>query len=69
MSGRADKGIIVTTGTFTAEARREESRDGVPPVELIGAEKLVEMFRELEFGLRSVKTYEIDKAFFDEFKK
>ena len=31
MAGRADKGIILTTGTFTAEARREAVRDGVPP--------------------------------------
>jgi len=69
MSGRADKGIIITTGTFTAEARREASRDGVPPLELIDGEKLVEMFRELEFGLKPVKTYEIDKPFFEEFKK
>lgn len=35
MAGRADKGIFITTGTFTAEARREASRDGVPPIELI----------------------------------
>lgn len=69
MSGRADKGIIITTGTFTAEARREASRDGVPPLELIDAEKLVEMFREIEFGLKPVKTYEIDNTFFEEFKK
>ena len=69
MSGRADKGIIITTGTFTAEARREASRDGVPPLELIDGEKLVEMFRELEFGLKPVKTHEIDKTFFEEFKK
>src|SRR5207237_4852246 len=33
MSGRADKGIIITTGSFTAEARREATRDGAPPVE------------------------------------
>jgi len=69
MSGRADKGIIITTGTFTAEARREASRDGVPPLELIDGEKLVEMFRELEFGLKPLKTFEIDKPFFEEFKK
>lgn len=31
MAGRADEEIIITTGTFTAEARRESSRDGVPP--------------------------------------
>jgi len=69
MSGRADKGIIITTGTFTAEARREASRDGVPPLELIDGEKLVEMFRELEFGLKPLKTFEIDKPFFEEFKR
>jgi restriction system protein len=69
MSGRTDKGIIITTGTFTAEARREASREGVPPIELIDGEKLVEMFKELEFGLRPVTTYDIDKVFFDEFKK
>jgi restriction system protein len=68
MSGRADKGIIITTGTFTAEARREASRDGVPPIELIDGEKLVEMFKELEFGLKPVKTYEIDESFFEEFR-
>jgi restriction system protein len=68
MSGRADKGIIVTTGTFTAEARREASRDGVPPIELIDGEKLVEMLEHLEFGLNPIKTYEIDEIFFNEFK-
>lgn len=69
MSGRTDKGIIITTGTFTAEARREGSREGVPPIELIDGEKLVEMLKDLEFGLKPVKTYDIDKAFFDEFRK
>ena len=68
MSGRADKGIILTTGTFTAQARREATRDGAPPVELIDGEKLVDMFQSLEFGLRPVTTYEVDSAFFDAFK-
>src|SRR6202158_2306553 len=68
MAGRADKGIIITTGTFTAEARREASRDGVVPIELIDGEKLVEMFKRFELGLKPVASYEIDKSFFDEFK-
>jgi restriction system protein len=68
MSGRADKGIIITTGTFTAEARREATRDGVPPIELIDGEKLVEMLAKLELGLRPVTTYEIDAGFFKEFE-
>lgn len=68
MAGRADKGIIITTGTFTAEARREASRDGVPPIELIDGEKLVDMLEHLELGLKQVTTYEIDESFFSEFK-
>jgi restriction system protein len=68
MAGRADKGIIITTGTFTAEARREASRDGVPSIELIDGEKLVDMLEQLELGLRAVKTYEVDRVFFREFE-
>ena len=67
MAGRADKGIIITTGTFSVEARREASRDGVPAIELIDGDKLVDMLVELELGLRPVTTYEVDHAFFSEF--
>lgn len=67
MAGRADKGMIITTGTFTAEARREASRDGVPPIELIDADKLIQLLESLELGLKKVTTYEIDAPFFNEF--
>jgi restriction system protein len=46
MSGRADKGIIITT-----EARREASRDSVAPIELVDGEKPVEMFKKYELVL------------------
>jgi len=67
MSGRADKGIILTTGSFTSEARKEAVRDGAPPIELVDGEKLVNMLEDLELGLKPVRAYQIDKAFFDEF--
>jgi len=67
MQGRANKGIILTTGNFTADARREASRDGVPPIELVDGQKLIDMFVRLELGLKQVTTYEIDSTFFDEF--
>jgi restriction system protein len=69
MQGRADKGIILTTGSFTADARREASRDGVPPIELVDGQKLIDMFVKLELGVRPVTAYELDHAFFEEFKK
>lgn len=68
MSGRADKGIIITTGTFTQEAKREATRDGAPPIELIDGEKLVDMLEKLEVGLKAVTTYEVEHVFFNEFK-
>lgn len=68
MMGRADKGIILTTGSFTADARKEAVRDGVPPIELVDGEKLLDMFEQLELGLRPKTAYEIDTNFFDEFR-
>lgn len=69
MMGRADKGIILTTGSFTADARREAVRDGVPPIELVDGEKLVNMLENLELGLNPVKAFRLDDAFFDEFRQ
>jgi restriction system protein len=69
MQGRADKGIVLTTGTFTSDARIEAVRDGALPVELVDGEKLIKMCEELEFGLRPVKTFEVDESFFGEFQK
>lgn len=68
MQGRADKGIVITTGSFTAEARREASRDGVPAIELIDGTKLVAMMEELLLGLTPKQTFEVDERFFDEFR-
>lgn len=69
MQGRADKGIILTTGTFTAEAKREAIRDGVSPIELVDGERLVSMLERLELGLRPVKAFAIDEGFFQEFEE
>jgi hypothetical protein len=56
MLGRADKGIIITTGTFTLEAKKEARRDGVPPIELVDGDVLVDMFERLELGLVPKRT-------------
>lgn len=69
MMGRADKGLIITTGTFTLEAKKEARRDGVPPIELVDGDTLVEMFERHELGLISKRAYDIDEKFFDEYKK
>jgi restriction system protein len=68
MQGRADKGIIMTTGGFTNEARREATRDGVPLIELVDQNKMIDMFVELELGVKPVKTFEVDETFFNDFR-
>jgi len=67
MMGRADKGIILTTGTFTKDAKGEAVRDGVPPIELVNGDKLLDMLEELELGVKPVTIYELDGEFFEEF--
>lgn len=69
MMGRADKGLIITTGTFTLEAKKEARRDGVPPIELVDGDILVDMFEKLELGLIPKRDYDIDEKFFEEYKK
>ena len=69
MQGRADKGIILTTGSFTSEAKKEARRDGAPPIEIVDGEKLVTMFQKLELGVKARTVYEVDEQFFDEYKK
>ncbi len=64
MMGRAVKGIMITTGSFTADSRKEAIRDGVPAIELVDAEKLIGMLEGLEMGLKPRRTFEVDEAFF-----
>ncbi|MEX2379363.1 MAG: restriction endonuclease [Vicingaceae bacterium] len=67
MIGRAEKGIILTTGTFTREAEKEASRDGAPPIELVDGKKLIEMFEKVELGLKPKVIYEVQLSYFEKF--
>jgi len=51
MDGRADKGLLITTGTFTREARAEAQRDGARPIDLVDGEELVEKLKQLRIGV------------------
>jgi restriction system protein len=66
MVGRADKGLILTTASFTAEARREATRDGAPAIDLVDGEALCGLLKQLGLGVRVkvVEEVEVDPAFF-----
>jgi len=51
MAGRGDKGLLITTGTFTREAQKEATRDGAPPIDLIDGESLCDLLKEYELGV------------------
>ncbi len=60
MVGRADKGLIITTGTFTADARREATRDGAPAIDLVDGDALADLLKQLGLGVRVKKVEEVD---------
>jgi len=51
MQGRCDKGLVITTGTFSSDARREATRDGAPAIDLIDGETLCDLLKSLKLGV------------------
>jgi restriction system protein len=66
MQGRTDKGLFITTGTFTRDAIKEATRDGAPPIDLIDGEQLVQRLKELSLGVKitTIESVEIDENWF-----
>lgn len=66
MQGRADKGLFITTGTFSTEAKREATRDGAPALDLIDGDELIDKLKALGLGVseKIVKQYEVDEGWF-----
>ncbi len=66
MVGRADKGLIITTASFTPDARKEASRDGAPAIDLVDGETLCDLLKDLKLGVtvELVEKISIDTGFF-----
>lgn len=68
MAGRGDKGLLITTGTFSSNAVEEATRDGAQPIDLIDGDKLCELLKEYSLGvstrLRTIEEVSIDGDFF-----
>ena len=69
MEGRADKGLILTTGRFTRDAHQEATREGARPIDLIDGELLMDKLKDLRLGVRvstrTVEDVEVNPAWFD----
>jgi restriction system protein len=66
MVGRADKGLVITTGTFTADARREAVRDGAPAIDLIDGDGLCDLLKDQRIGVqvKMVEEVTVDEGAF-----
>ena len=66
MVGRAEKGLILTTGTFTREAQKEATRDGAPVIDLVDGELLIDKIKELKLGvsLKIVEQVQVDREWY-----
>jgi len=68
MSGRGDRGLLITTGSFTAGAKQEAKRDGAPPIDLIDGDRLCDLLKEHRLGvrteLRQIEDVAIETDFF-----
>ena len=63
--GRADKGIIITTGIFSKDAKEEARRDGAFMIDLIDGIELVHKLKEYNLGVTIVEQVQINQEWFD----
>ena len=68
MVGRSDKGVIITTGTFTPDAKREATRDGAPAIDLIDGDQLWDLLKDLKLGVHTemVQQVKLEPGWFDD---
>jgi len=60
-----EKGVLITTGSFTQDAKDEASSSGKRVIDLMDGEELISKMAEYGIGLNEVKSYEIDEDFFN----
>lgn len=59
-----EKGIFITTGSFSKAAKDEATTPGKKQIDLIDGEEFISKLAEYSIGVKEVKTYEIDEDFF-----
>lgn len=59
-----EKGLFITTGTFSKAAREEACSPGKQQIDLLDGEEFINKLTEYEIGVHPVTTYAIDEEFF-----
>ena len=59
-----EKGVFITTGSFSKPAIEEASNPGKQQIDLIDGEEFITKLAEFGIGVKEVKDYDIDEEFF-----
>lgn len=59
-----EKGVFITTGSFSKAAVEEASSPGKQQIDLIDGEEFITKLAEFGIGVKEVKDYEIDEDYF-----
>lgn len=67
MQGRANKGLFITTSTFTRRAKEEATREGTDLIDLLDGEQVIDLLKKLELGVsvKMVEKVEINQEWFE----
>ena len=69
IQGRAERGIFLTTGTFTKGAREAATQDNATAIELVDIDRLLELLIEEGLGVRETKALTIEREFFAAYQR
>jgi len=64
IDGRVERGIFLTTGTFTQGAIKAAARENATPIELVDIDRLLELLIAENLGVRPTQALTIDMDFF-----
>lgn len=64
LSTDIEKGVLITTGSFSKAAIEEATKPGKKQIDLVDGEALISKIAEYGIGVREVTTYEIDESYF-----
>jgi restriction system protein len=69
LAGRGDRGLLISTGSYTADAKKEAAREGVAPIELIDGDRLCDLLKEHGLGvvtqIQTVEVVTVSQDFFE----
>lgn len=60
-----EKGVFITTGSFSKAAIEEACSPGKQQIDLMDGEEFISKLAEFGIGVKEVKDYEVDEAYFE----